>query len=68
MIASRVPPLGGSPYMFANVADISDARAPSGHYTVAVKLYAEYTLGRVTVTLHDLKLNGAQPANIGGKG
>jgi hypothetical protein len=48
------------PPMFANFADISDVGAPSGHYTVAVKLYANYSLGTFVVALNDLKLDGVR--------
>jgi hypothetical protein len=49
------------PPMFANFADIPDVAAPNGHYAVAVKLYADYGLGTVSVTLDNLKLDGAPP-------
>ena len=47
--------------MFADFADIPATGAPNGHYVVAVKLWAPYSLGTVTVTLNNLKIDGVAP-------
>jgi hypothetical protein len=55
------------PQMFADFADVPAAGAPNGHYVVAVKLWAPYGLGTVTVTLNNLKIDGASPPGFTAK-
>lgn len=49
------------PDMFAYFADVPASRTPNGHYVVAVKLWASLTLGSVTATMTDLRVDGAPP-------
>ena len=55
------------PPMFANFIDVPDAQAPNGYYSVAVKLFADLSLGSVVVTLNTLKLDGINPYGVGNK-
>jgi Protein of unknown function (DUF3108) len=68
-IAGYKPRLGipTTPKMFGDFVDIPAANAPTGHYVVAVKLWAPITLGTVTVTLDTIKVDGMTPAVMGGK-
>ncbi|MGN6149039.1 MAG: DUF3108 domain-containing protein [Rhizomicrobium sp.] len=52
------------PDMFVYFADVPAPGTPNGHYVVALKLWAPLTLGTVTATLNDLKVNGAVPAGF----
>jgi hypothetical protein len=45
------------PQMFADFADFPAPGAPNGHYVVAVKLWSSLSLGTVTVTLNNLKID-----------
>ncbi|HSM95981.1 MAG TPA: DUF3108 domain-containing protein [Rhizomicrobium sp.] len=52
------------PDMFVDFADIPAPGTPNGHYVVAVKLWASMTLGTVTATMEDLKVDGALPPSV----
>ena len=52
------------PDMFVDFADVPASGTPNGHYVVALKLWASLTLGTVTATLDDLKVNGTVPAGF----
>jgi hypothetical protein len=47
------------PPMYADFIDV--AGGPSGHYTIAAKLWAATGWGTVTAQISDLKVNGAAP-------
>ncbi len=49
------------PDMFVDFAEIPAPGTPNKHYLVAVKLWASLTLGTVTATLDELKVDGAPP-------
>jgi hypothetical protein len=49
------------PEMFADFADIPASGAPGGRFVVAVKLWSPLSLGTVTVTLDDVKIDGSTP-------
>jgi hypothetical protein len=46
------------PPIYALFAEIPSAGAPSGHYVIAVKVWAQMMLGDVTVTLNKLEVAG----------
>jgi hypothetical protein len=50
------------PKMFADFVDAAETGAPTGHYVVPVKVWAELSLGTVTATLDSLTLDGEIPA------
>ncbi len=52
------------PDMFVDFADIPAPGTPNGHYVVAVKLWATMSLGTVTATLDELKVDGVNPAGV----
>jgi len=49
------------PDMFVDFAEVPAPHTPNKHYLVAVKLWAPMTLGTVTATLDELKVDGAPP-------
>ena len=46
------------PPMYGLFADIPSGSAPSGHYTIALKVWAPMTLGTVVVNLNELRVQG----------
>ena len=50
------------PPMFVDFADVPATGSPNGHYVVAIKLWSTLSLGTVTATLDDLKVDGKAPA------
>jgi hypothetical protein len=52
------------PDMFVYFADVPAPDTPNGHYVVAVKLWASLTLGTVTATMSDLRVDGALPPSV----
>jgi hypothetical protein len=55
------------PPMFADFADVNAAGAPNGRYVVAVKLWSSLSYGTVSVTLNNLKVDGAPPPGFAAK-
>ena len=49
------------PDMFVYFAEVPAPGTPNRHYLVAVKLWASLTLGTVSATLDELKIDGAPP-------
>jgi hypothetical protein len=49
------------PDMFVDFAEVPAPGTPNKHYLVAVKLWASLTLGTVTATLDELKVDGTPP-------
>ena len=52
------------PDMFVDFAEVPAPGTPNGHYVVAVKLWASMTLGTVTATMEDLKVDGTPPPGV----
>ncbi|HUJ46420.1 MAG TPA: hypothetical protein VLV55_04755, partial [Rhizomicrobium sp.] len=46
------------PPIYAWFAEIPSASAPTGHYVIALKVWAPMTLGTVVVTLDKLQVQG----------
>ncbi|MGN6515657.1 MAG: hypothetical protein ACTHLR_07420, partial [Rhizomicrobium sp.] len=49
------------PDMYVDFADVPAPGAPNGHYVIAVKTWASMTLGTVSATLSDLKVDNSVP-------
>jgi hypothetical protein len=47
--------------MFVYFTEVPAPGTPNKHYLVAVKLWASLTLGTVSATLDELKVDGAPP-------
>lgn len=52
------------PDMYVDFADVPAPGTPNGHYVVAVKLWASLTLGTVTATMSDLRVDGTLPPSV----
>ena len=52
------------PDMYVDFADVPAPNTPNGHYVVAVKLWASLTLGSVTATMDELRVDGALPPSV----
>lgn len=55
------------PPMYGYFADVH-AGVANAHYVVAVQLWSSHLLGRLTVTLDDIKVDGATPPEMDGQG
>ena len=53
------------PKMFADLVDVAETGTPNGHYVVPVKVWAELSLGTVTVTLDTIKVDGEKRLTAG---